>query len=140
MFVNFFYLLREAGVPVSPTSFLRLQRALKQGLIAGLDDFYTAARAILVKSERYFDIYDRVFAHFFHGVELPDFRGMDLEAATRELLQEWLKDPEALAQALGMTQEQLSGMSPEELIQYFMERLKEQKKIKFRVLMLFIMI
>ncbi len=126
MFVDFFYLLRDSGVPVSPTSFLRLQRALKQGLIAGLDDFYTAARAILVKSERYFDIYDRVFAHFFHGVELPDFRGMDLEAATRELLQEWLKDREALAQALGMTQEQLSAKSPEELLQYFMERLKEQ--------------
>jgi uncharacterized protein with von Willebrand factor type A (vWA) domain len=126
MFVDFFYLLKESGVPVSPTSFLRLQRALQQGLIAGLDDFYTAARAILVKSERYFDIYDRVFAHFFHGVELPDFRGIDLEAATRELLQEWLNDPEALAQALGITQEQLRSMSPEELIQYFMERLEEQ--------------
>jgi uncharacterized protein len=126
MFVDFFYLLKESGVPVSPTSFLRLQRALKQGLVEGLDDFYTAARTILVKSERYFDIYDRAFAHFFHGAELPDFRGLDLEAASRELLQEWLKDPEALAQALGMTQEQLAAMNPEELIKYFMERLKEQ--------------
>ena len=126
MFVDFFYLLKESGVPVSPTSFLRLQRALKQELVEGLDDFYTAARTILVKSERYFDIYDRVFAHFFHGVELPDFRGIDLEAATRELFQEWLKDPEALAQALVMTPEQLSSMTPDELIQYFMERLKEQ--------------
>jgi uncharacterized protein len=126
MFVDFFYTLKDAGVPVSPTSFLRLQKALATGLVEGLDDFYTAARAILVKSERYFDIYDRVFAHFFHGAELPDFKGVDLEALARELLQEWLNDPDALAQALGMSREQLQQLSPEELIKYFLDRLKEQ--------------
>jgi len=126
MFVDFFYVLRDSGVPVSPTSFLRLQKALKMGLVTGLDDFYTAARAVLVKSERYFDIYDRVFAHFFKGTELPDFRGMDLEAAARELLDEWLKDQPALARALGISEEELQRMSPEELIKYFTERLKDQ--------------
>ncbi len=126
MFVDFFYTLRQSGVPVSPTSFLRLQKALQYGLVAGLDDFYITARAILVKSERYFDIYDRVFAHFFQGAELPDFRGIDLDSAARGLLEEWLKEPEALAQALGISQEQLRGMQPEELIKYFLERLKEQ--------------
>jgi uncharacterized protein with von Willebrand factor type A (vWA) domain len=126
MFVDFFLILRDAGVPVSPTSFLRLQKALGQGMVSSLDDFYTAARAILVKSERYFDIYDRVFAHFFRGAELPDFKGLDLDAAARELLAEWLKTPEALAQALGLSQEEISKMSPEELLQYFLDRLKEQ--------------
>lgn len=126
MFVNFFYMLRESGIPVSPTSFLRLQKALKVGLIESLSDFYTAARAILVKSERYFDIYDRVFAHYFHGAELPDFRGIDLEAAARQLLDEWLNNPDALAEALGISRDKLKTMSPEELIKYFMDRLKEQ--------------
>jgi uncharacterized protein with von Willebrand factor type A (vWA) domain len=126
MFVDFFYTLRDSGIPVSPTSFLRLQQALKAGLVTGLDEFYTAARTILVKSERYFDIYDRVFAHFFHGAELPDFRGTDLMEAARALLDEWLKDPEALAQALGISQEEMKDMSPEELIKYFMDRLKDQ--------------
>ncbi|MDP1991766.1 MAG: hypothetical protein Q8K00_12150, partial [Syntrophales bacterium] len=65
MFVRFFYMLREKGVPVTPTSFLRLQKALALGLVVSLDDFYTAARSILVKSERYFDTYDQVFAHYF---------------------------------------------------------------------------
>jgi uncharacterized protein with von Willebrand factor type A (vWA) domain len=50
MFVDFFYLLKKSGIPVSPTSFLRLQKALSMGLINSLDDFYTGARAILVKS------------------------------------------------------------------------------------------
>ncbi len=126
MFIDFFFLLRESGISVSPTSFLRLQKALAQGLVTGLDQFYTAARTILVKSERYFDIYDLVFAHCFHGAELPDFKGVDLDRAARELLAEWLKDPEALAQALGLTREELSSMSPDELIKYFLDRLKEQ--------------
>jgi uncharacterized protein with von Willebrand factor type A (vWA) domain len=36
-------------------------------LIATLDEFYTASRTILVKSERYFDLFDQVFAHHFEG-------------------------------------------------------------------------
>jgi len=58
VFIDFFYQLRNVGVPVSPTSFLTLQKALDMGLINSMDTFYTSARAILVKSERYFDVYD----------------------------------------------------------------------------------
>jgi uncharacterized protein with von Willebrand factor type A (vWA) domain len=65
MFIDFFYRLREQGGPVTPTSFLTLNKALAAGLIASVDDFYFAARSILVKSERYFDQYDQVFAHHF---------------------------------------------------------------------------
>ncbi len=126
MFIDFFYILRESGIPVSPTSFLRLHKALHLGLVNGLGDFYTAARSTLVKSERYFDLYDRVFAHFFHGAELPDFKGLDLEVAARELLDEWLKQPEALAEALGIPKEEIQSMSPEELLKYFLDRLKDQ--------------
>ena len=128
MFVDFFYILRESGVPVSPTSFLRLHQALSLGLVNGLDDFYTAARSTLVKSERYFDIYDRVFAHFFQGAELPDFKGIDLDAAARELLAEWLQHPEDLARALGLSKEKIQSMSPDELMKYFLDRLKEQSE------------
>ena len=72
MFIQFFYTLRDRGVPVTPTSFfLRLQRALSLGLVTSLDDFYTVARSLLVKSERYFDLYDKVFLHTW-GVELKD--------------------------------------------------------------------
>lgn len=126
MFIDFFYLLRQSGIPVSPTSFLRLQKALATGLIEGLDHFYTVARAVLVKSERYFDIYDQVFAHCFHGAELPDFEGVDLDEAARAMLAEWLKDPEALADALGISQEEMKNLTPDQLIDYFLERLKEQ--------------
>src|SRR3990172_921930 len=126
MFVDFFYLLKKAGVPVSPTSFLRLQKALGMGLINSIDDLYTAARTILVKSERYFDLYDQVFAHRFQGVELKEPEDAELSEVARTLLEEWLKNPRELADLLGIKEEELSKLTPEELIQYFLDRLKEQ--------------
>jgi len=126
MFIDFFYTLKKVGIPVSPTSFLRLQKALGLGVINSLNDFYTAARSILVKSERYFDLYDQAFAHYFEGAELAEPDEFVLTDVARAMLEEWLKDPEALAQALGVDEEELSKLSPEELIQYFLDRLKEQ--------------
>ena len=126
MFTNFFYLLRHMGIPVSPTSFLRLQKALGQGLITSIDDFYTAARTILVKSEKYFDLYDQVFAHHFEGAELKEPDELELSEVARAMLEEWLKDPEGLSEALGIDEESLKKLSPDELLQYFLDRLKEQ--------------
>jgi len=126
MFVDFFYTLKDVGIPVSPTSFLTLHKALKIGLISSLEDFYTSSRSILVKSERYFDLFDQVFAYQFEGAELPDFEEQDLIGMAQALLEEWLKDPKAIADAMGMDESELSKLTPEELIEYFKERLKEQ--------------
>ncbi|MCD6298412.1 MAG: hypothetical protein J7M30_14795 [Deltaproteobacteria bacterium] len=126
MFTKFFYLLRQVGIPVSPTSFLRLQKALGMGLILSIDDFYTLARSILVKSERYFDLYDQVFAHHFEGAELKDPQEFELTEVARAMLEEWLKNPKEMADALGIDEETLKKLSPEELLQYFLDRLKEQ--------------
>jgi uncharacterized protein with von Willebrand factor type A (vWA) domain len=126
MFIDFFYKLKETGVPVSPTSFLTLHKALDKRLIRTLDDFYTSARAILVKSERYFDLFDQVFAHHFKGAEMPDYDGYELDEMARALLESWLKNPKEIADALDIDESELKQLSPEELIEYFKERLKEQ--------------
>ena len=121
MFVDFFYTLRQVGIPVTPTAFLRLHKALNMGLINSVNDFYTAARAILVKSERYFDLYDQVFAHRFQGVELKDPDERELSEIARALLEEWLQgSPQLLAKALGVDESELNKMTPEELIEYFL--------------------
>ena len=127
MFLAFFYKLKELGVPVSPTAFLTLHRALAGRLISSLDEFYTASRAILVKSERYFDLFDQVFAHHFQGAELPAVDSLEIDEMARALLEAWLKDPKTMADALGMDEAQLNRMTPEELIDYFKARLKDQE-------------
>ncbi|UCD89388.1 MAG: hypothetical protein JSW04_13350 [Desulfobacterales bacterium] len=128
MFIEFFYKLKIAGIPVSPTSFLTLQKALNKGLINSLNQFYTSSRAILVKSERFFDIFDQVFAHQFQGAEMPDDEGFEIAETAKALLEEWLKDPKTLALALDADESDLSKLTPDELIEYFTARLKEQRK------------
>lgn len=126
MFIQFFYTLREVGIPVSPTAFLLFHRALQSGLVCSLNDFYITARTILVKSEKYFDMYDRVFAHAFEGAELQTADEEEFALLASGMLQEWLQNPKELAKALGVDEKELNGMSPEELLEYFKKRLRDQ--------------
>lgn len=118
MFIDFFHLLRRRKVPVSITEWMALMNALSKGLITDLNDFYYLARAILVKSETYFDQYDVVFQEYFKGVEfMPDI--------PPEIL-DWLKDP---LNTPGLTEEQRAAydlMDFDELLKEFEKRLAEQ--------------
>src|SRR5512136_2422708 len=70
MLVRFFLMLRAAGVPVSLTEFLALLEALapRVGTLS-VEEFYVLGRTVLVKDERYYDRYDRVFSAHFKGLE-----------------------------------------------------------------------
>lgn len=126
MFTGFFFTLKNVGVPVNPKAFLKLQEALKSGLISSMDDFYTGARTILVKSERYFDLYDQVYAYYFEGAEFPEEDGLEMDEIAKGLLDEWLKNPKEIGEMLGIDENKIGQMTPEELIEYFKERLKDQ--------------
>ena len=80
----------------------------------------------MIKSERYFDLYDRAFAHHFKGLEFISPEDFELSEVARALLEDWLKDPQTLADFLGVDEDQLKQLTPEELLKYFMDRLKEQ--------------
>ena len=127
MFIDFFYRLREQGVPVSPTAFLTLNRALQSGLVENIDDFYIAARSTLIKSERYFDLYDKVFASHFEGTPLPLEEGVIIDEIAQQMLQQWLQNPGSMARKLGEDEESLQKLSVKELLAYFKERLAEQE-------------
>ena len=71
MFTDFFYTLRQNKVPVSLVEWMTFMEALAKGHIKDLDDFYFLARAILVKSEAFYDQYDVAFQQYFQGVEAP---------------------------------------------------------------------
>ena len=86
MFLGFFYALRAAGIGVSTTEWLALMESLARGYAhASLETFYELARALLVKREAQYDVYDQVFASVFKGV--PARFDVDDE------LLKWLENP-----------------------------------------------
>ncbi len=86
MLVRFFLMLRAGGVPASITEFLALLEALAARLAGqSVDDFYWLARTMLVKDERHYDRFDRVFAAHFQGAERA------FEALTAGLPADWLR-------------------------------------------------
>src|SRR5437867_6700737 len=99
MFLDLFYGLRNEGVPVAIQEWQTLLGAIEEGLhSSSLLRFYHLGRACLIKSETYFDAYDRVFARVFKGVE-----GALGDDVTAQVL-EWLHDPK-----------NFPNLSPEEL-------------------------
>jgi hypothetical protein len=70
MLEGFLIELRAAKLPVSLKEFLTLMEAMRRGVARWrVDDFYYLARAALVKDERHLDKFDRVFGHYFKGIE-----------------------------------------------------------------------
>jgi len=119
MFLDLFYGLRAEGVNVAIQEWQMFMTALERGLHdTSLLSFYNIARATLIKSETYFDAFDRVFARIFRGVEG--------ELSVSDELMEWLNDPKNFE---GLTEEQrrmLEHLDADELMRRFLETLDEQ--------------
>ena len=83
MLIRFFTDLRAGGVPVTLPEFLSLLEAL-EARVASLsaEEFYYLARMAMVKDERHFDRFDRVFAEHFEGAR-EAVREADRRAAAR---------------------------------------------------------
>src|SRR6056297_2387871 len=58
---------------------------------------------------------------------MPDMEGMELDKMARALLDEWLKNPKEIADAFGVDEKTLKKLNPDELIDYFKKRLKDQE-------------
>ncbi|MFL9922823.1 VWA domain-containing protein [Herbaspirillum lusitanum] len=70
MLIDFFFTLKDAGVPVSIKEFLMLLEAMQKQVISpSLDEFYYLARITLVKDEAHFDKFDKAFGAYFKGIE-----------------------------------------------------------------------
>ncbi len=123
MLIRFFYMLRAGGVPVSITEFLALLEALEARIVSlSAEEFYWLARTVLVKDERYYDRFDRVFAAHFQGLEQA------FQTLVAELPEEWLRrsselflsdEDKARIEALG---------GWDRLMETLRQRLEEQKE------------
>jgi uncharacterized protein with von Willebrand factor type A (vWA) domain len=122
MLIDFFLRLKRGGLPVSTKEFLFLLEGLKQH-VAGtsLDDFYFLARTSLVKDERHFDKFDRIFGEYVKGLD-------ETIAANPDLPLEWLlkKDVLELTDEEKALIEALGGL--DKLMEMLRQRLAEQKE------------
>ena len=123
MLVNFFHVLKDTGVPVTPRELLDLLEAMERRLVFGdMDDFYSLSRAILVKDEKYYDRFDRAF-----GLHFQDLEALD-DVIEAMIPDDWLRSEfmKQLSEEDKAKIESLGGL--EELIEQFKQRLEEQKK------------
>lgn len=117
MFVDLFQKLKRGGIPVSLTELLALHDCLRAGVIApNINSFYDVARVCLIKDERYYDRFDRIFGDHFDGVESIF---TDLSS---EIPSDWLR---AEAERL-LSPEELAELKQAESFEALMETLRKR--------------
>ncbi|MEM9098721.1 MAG: VWA domain-containing protein [Pseudomonadota bacterium] len=126
MFLNLFFGLKEARLPVSLREHLTLMEAMDAGMAQyDVEGFYYLARAALVKDERHLDRFDQVFAKVFKGIE--GIGGAADGVEETEIPTEWLQklaekhlsdEEKALVESLG---------GWDKLMETLKQRLEEQK-------------
>ncbi len=121
MLIQYFFTLKEFGVPVSIKEFLVLLEGLsKHVAYCSIDEFYYLSRAALVKDEKNFDKFDRAFGKYFKGI--VEIHGLEVkipEEWLRRMAEKYLTDEEkALIKSLG---------GWEKLMETLKKRLEEQK-------------
>jgi len=123
MFIDFFFKLREARVPVSLREYLTLIEAVEAGLAeTDVERFYYLSRSALVKDETNLDKFDRVFGEVFEGIESTP------EGEAYEIPEDWLRK---LAERF-LTEEEKREIEAlggwDKLMETLKKRLEEQEK------------
>ena len=126
MYTKFFLELKKFGVPVSIQEFLTFLNCLQTNLTEfEIEKFYFLAKTSLVKHEKYFDTFDKIFSSNFNGLEKID---LEKFLNKMDLPSEWL---EKLAEKF-LTKEEMKQIKSlgnfEKLMETLKKRLKEQKK------------
>ncbi len=123
MFVDFFYELKKASIPVTLKEYLTLLEALDRDVVdRHVDQFYYLSRSALVKDERHLDRFDQVFGHVFKGLEA--FEGDE----AHEIPEDWLRrlNEKFLTDEEKAMIESLGGW--DKLMEELQKRLEEQEK------------
>ncbi|MBO0947667.1 vWA domain-containing protein [Fibrella forsythiae] len=117
MFLSFFLLLRQHGLPVTLSEYLTLLNALRSD-VGGvtIDDFYYLSKTTLVKHEQHLDLFDRLFGNWVS--EQPD--GSALSENLPDVPPDWLKN----ALSLNLSDEEKAALDAAGGLDALYERLR----------------
>nr|WP_041296361.1 VWA domain-containing protein [Janthinobacterium sp. Marseille] len=121
MLIDFFFMLKDAKIPVSIKEFLVLLEALEKEVISlSFDDFYYLARLTLVKDEANFDKFDRAFSLYFKGIStaFEENANIPLDWLLKNAARKLSPEEQALLQKYGY----------DKLAERLQQLLKEQKE------------
>lgn len=121
MLIDFFFMLKDAKIPVSIKEFLLLLEALEKDVVGtSFDDFYYLARLTLVKDEAHFDKFDRAFGLYFKGIStvFEENSAIPLDWLLKNAARKLSSEEQALLQKFGY----------DKLAERLQQLLKEQKE------------
>ncbi len=122
MFIDFVYTLRSYGIPAATDQYVTFVEGLRRGLVTNLDELYLFARLCYVKRVENYDAYERAFAWYFYGVDLPAVGEGDPELLNTKQFRDWLR----AAVDRGELRPVTHNLSREELMRRFWETVREQ--------------
>lgn len=125
LFVDFVSVLHEYGVPASPRDVLELNRGIERDLVRDLDDLFVLARLCFVRRVEFMDSFERAFAYYFLGIDMPPVAEGDYALFETKQFREWLRQAIERGE---LPPRAYYTMSPEELMRLFWERVREQMK------------
>ncbi len=121
LLLDFFYLLRHAGISISASEWLDFLKAWSLNIAqCELSQLYMILRCTLIKKESQYDLFDQCFASFFQ-----DLNQSSLDQLKQEL-DEWLKNPITPIDLSSLEEMKINDL--DDLKKKFEQRLKEQKE------------
>lgn len=122
--IEFFYKLRDAGIPVSIHGIMDFYDAVRKGLVRDIDSLFLVTRLIFVKRLEHYDLFEQTFASYFYGKDgLRELQEWE-ELLHSKPFRKWL-DEEVKAGRL--MPEEIQSLTTEELIRRFWETVMAQR-------------
>lgn len=125
MFLDFFYLLKQSGIPVSLQEYLSLLEAVQKGLPnQSVDNFYSLCKTTLIKHEQHYDKFDQLFGAYFKNMGSVELA----EPLKRMFNDEWIRKnfDRVFTEEEKKLIESIGGL--DKLMERFKELLEEQKE------------
>jgi len=123
MFLDFFLLLKNDGIPVTIREHLTFLEALDKDVVEySVDDFYYLSRTSLIKHEHHLDRFDLLFGYFFEGIEkidMEEFMKIPAEWLKKSFVNELSDEDKEMIKAMG-------GL--DKLLERLKELMEKQKK------------